>query len=29
VQLDEIVKFFLMRWRFFKKVWVRNLVKNL
>jgi len=29
VQLDEIVKFFIMRRRFFSKVWVRNLVKNL
>jgi len=29
VQMDEIVKFFIMRWRFFKKVWVRDLVKHL
>ena len=29
VQMDEVVKFFFMRWRFFKKVWVRNLVKHL
>ena len=29
VQSDEIVKFFLMRWRFRKKVWVRDLVQDL
>jgi len=29
VQTDEIVKFFILRWRFFSKIWVRDLVKNL
>jgi len=29
VQTEEIVKFFILRWRFFSKIWVRNLVRNL
>jgi len=29
VQFDEIVKLFIMRWRFFSKKWVRNLVRDL
>ena len=29
VQLDEIIKFFIMRRRFFSKIWVKNLVKYL
>jgi len=29
VQLDDIVKFFIMRWRFLSKIWVKNLVRNL
>jgi putative MATE family efflux protein len=29
VQLDEIVKFFIMRWRFFSKKWVRDLVEDI
>jgi len=29
VQLDEIVKLFVIRWRFNSKVWVRNLVRDL
>ncbi|GHU63749.1 MATE family efflux transporter [Clostridia bacterium] len=29
VQLDEIVKFFVMRWRFLSRKWVRDLVKDI
>jgi putative MATE family efflux protein len=29
VQLDEIVKFFIMRWRFRSKKWVRDLVRDI
>ena len=29
VQIEEIVKFFILRRRFFSKIWVRNLVRNL
>ncbi|MCL1896179.1 MAG: MATE family efflux transporter [Clostridiales bacterium] len=29
VQLEEIVKIFIMRWRFNSKIWVRDLVRNL
>jgi len=29
VQTEEIAKFFVLRWRFFSKIWVRNLVRNL
>jgi putative MATE family efflux protein len=29
VQVEEIVKFFIMRWRFLSKIWVKDLVHNL
>ena len=29
VQLEEVIKLFIMRWRFKSKIWVRDLVRNL
>jgi Na+-driven multidrug efflux pump len=29
VQIEEIVKFFVMRWRFNSKIWLRDLVEDL